>query len=130
MLPASLEMHYAHSNPIAAEMLYHANQSWTIFNDIVDRLMGYLRQYLEDKKWNVDMDLARRYFIATVSMTSGFISEYHLTDHDVPVRTNMKFLLSYISAVVRIPLVDSEAVLDDICAILETKANILDDITF
>ena len=130
LLAGSLELHYSSGCRAVADLIYHANRSWNIMNRVVDRYMEYFEEYADEKQWVFDREEVRRHVMASQGILYSFCSEYYLTENHTPVRDDLRHLLIYTSSFFRIPVIDTEAVLDNILAKTDEMVGKLTELKF
>lgn len=119
MIPLGIELKFASEGGVLGELLYHANRSWVIYNNSVNRLVEYISAYAEFKGWRVNLEKIRRYAVTVLGAVRALGDEYFHSEMDVPLKNNLIQIMDYVMSLVKVPMGDPDDIIDGVLEIID-----------
>lgn len=130
VVPLGYELKFAFDGGVNADLLYHANRSWVIFNNLVDRMVEYVFHYADAKGWPFSKDRVRRGVVTILGATRALIEEYVCAGSDMPLREAVRQIASFCSVMFLVPTMDLDTVVDTVMSIIEDRGERFSTIDF
>ncbi len=130
LLPAAVEMQAVNENEMVAEMVYHAQRSWPISQNMIYRYYDYLCQHYEKTGWPVDKERLSRICAVINSTVRMFCEETFVMGMKEDLKQDLGYVADCVCALVKLPLVDVDSVVAKVLDLVGHRKRTLDGLSF